>query len=137
MQQSLETIYVTHIVSLYEDKILVCFADNSLAIFSLPSLTLTSRLESSWLNPVCGDVTSIHVDENHLRNFAYIGTAEGFVRVLQVVPDFREVDYVITMADSAVTGRCAVSDLQISPKVLTHIFYRPPPPPFDPLNPSR
>lgn len=117
MQPAIVQMDITHILSLHEEKILVCFADNSMAVFQLPSLQLLHRIESGWLNSVCGDVTTIHIDESRAKYYAYVGTSEGYVRVLHVANEFREVEYCITTADSGITGNMAVSDLQLSPKV--------------------
>jgi hypothetical protein len=117
MQPAIVQMDITHILSLSDEKILVCFADNALAIFQLPYLQLLYRLDSSWLSTICGDVTTIHIDESRGKSYAYVGTSEGFVRVLHLLNDFREVEYCITTADSGVTGTMAVSDLQLNPKV--------------------
>ncbi len=122
MQPAIVQMDITHIISLYEEKILVCFADNSMAVFLLPTLQLAHRIESSWLNPLCGDVTVIHIDETRSRYYAYVGTSEGYVRVLHIAAEFREVDFCITSIDSGVTGNMAVSDLQLSSKVLDISF---------------
>lgn len=107
---------ITHILSLNDDSILVGFADNSMAVLMLPSLNLSHKLSTSWLNDACGDVTCVHVDEKHQRPYAYIGTSEGYVRVLQVLPEFREVEYCITAADAGVGSKMAVSSIEVSPK---------------------
>jgi hypothetical protein len=122
MQPAIVQMDITHILSLYEEKILVCFADNSMAIFQLPNLHLLHRIESSWLSPICGDVTTIHIDESRGKYYAYIGTSEGFVRVVHLINEFREVEYCITTTDSGVTGKMAVSDLQLSPKVIVSLL---------------
>lgn len=118
MQPAIVQMDITHIVSLHEEKILVCFADNSMAVFLLPTLQLAYKLDASWLHPNCGDVTTIHIDESRSKYYAYIGTSEGYVRVLHLVNEFREVEYCITTVDSGLIGKMAVSDLQISPKVI-------------------
>jgi hypothetical protein len=117
MQPAIVQMDITHILSLSEEKILVCFADNSMAIFHLPYLQLLYRLEASWLDAICGDVTAIHIDESRGKYYAYVGTSEGYVRVLHLLNDFREVEFCITTSDSGVTGTMAVSDLQLNPKV--------------------
>lgn len=116
MQPAIDTVDITHLVSLNDDSILVGFADNCLAVLMLPSLNLSHKLPASWLNDVCGDITTLYVDEKHFRPYAYVGTSEGYVRVLQVLPDFREVEYCVTCADTGMTGDMAVSALEISPK---------------------
>mmetsp|Transcript_6254 Transcript_6254/g.9444 ORF Transcript_6254/g.9444 Transcript_6254/m.9444 type:complete len:1136 (+) Transcript_6254:136-3543(+) len=116
VQPAAEQMDITHIVSAYDENILVRFADNSLSVFMIPSLTLSHHLPASWLNEACGDITTIHIDEYHPRHYAYLGTTEGYVRVLQVLPEFREVEYCITCSDAGVGGHMAVSDLQICPK---------------------
>jgi hypothetical protein len=116
MQPAIETVDITHIVSLNDDSILVGFADNSLAVLMLPSLNLSHKLPASWLNEVCGDMTTVYYDEKHFRPYVYVGTSEGYVRVLQVLPEFREVEYCLTCADTGMTGDMAVSALEICPK---------------------
>lgn len=111
-----EQIDITFIVPLLEERILISYDDNSLAVLEVSSLQLCHRLQKSWLHPACGDITAIHIDEMHQRSFAFIGTSEGYVRVVETLPTFRECDYVITSANSGLPEKMAVSQLQICPK---------------------
>ena len=68
---------ITHIVSLHEERILVTYSDNSMAVLMLPSLAVVDRLPSSWLAKPFGDITVVYIDERNGRNFAYVGTTDG------------------------------------------------------------
>ena len=116
MQPAIESVDITHIISLTDDSILVGFADNSLAVLMLPYLKVSHTLSCDWLPEACGDITAIHYNEKHLRPYIYVGTSGGYVRVLQVLPDFREVEYCITCADVGVSADMVVSDIQVCPK---------------------
>jgi hypothetical protein len=114
-----EQIDITHITSLQDEHILIGYDDNSLVVLSLPSLRMCHQLPSTWLHPGCGDITTIHIDDTHSRSFAYIGTSEGYVRVIDTLPTFRECDFMITCATNGLPESMAVSQLQICPKVCT------------------
>ena len=121
MQADLATLDITNIIEYSTDKIIVTFADNSLAVLALPSLTLLTRLDN-WLGEACGDVTSVYSSYILSQNYIFIGTSEGFVRVLEIAIEegqpqtMRECDYVITSSNAGVSAKMVVSSLQLCPK---------------------
>jgi len=114
---------VTHISCFSEDKILVSYSNQSLAVFSIPSLALISTLDSSWLGTKTGDITVIYTDENGDRNYAYVGTSAGHMFVLEMLPVFRVCDYSFTASEAGIPVDMIVSDIKTSPKVSQHDQY--------------
>ena len=108
---------VTHISCFSEEKILVSYSNQSLAVFSIPSLALLSTMDSSWLGAKTGDITVIYTDENGDRNYAYIGTSAGHMFVLEMLPVFRVCDYSFTASEAGIPADMIVSDIRTSPKV--------------------
>jgi hypothetical protein len=121
MKANLACIDITNIIEFDTDKIIVTFADNSMAVLALPSLTLLTRLDN-WLGKSCGDITSLYSSYILSQSYIFVGTSEGFVRVLDVTSDeshqhsIRECDYTITSANAGVTAGMVVSSLQLCPK---------------------
>ena len=112
---------ITHICCLREDKILVSFRDNSLVIYSLPTLLITSELDAKWMHSRAGEITSICVEEFSDRNYTYIGTSAGFIFVLDTSgATFRISDYMITPKDAGVSADMIISQIEISPRVSLH-----------------
>ncbi len=107
---------VTSIVSLHHDKILVSFNDNSIVVMELPSLDVVDLLSPSWLQR-SGDISVIHVDVPGEKNFAYVGTTDGSVFVLDVMEaSIRICDFKITCVELGLAAGLAVSDIQMCPK---------------------
>jgi hypothetical protein len=108
---------VAHLHSFHDDKLLVVLGNNAVYVLSLPSLDTIAFLDPSWLPSKFGDVSSVHIDETTVRNFAYIGTSGGFVRVLDLLPIIRICGYTISLADVGLSGNMLVADLALCPKV--------------------
>lgn len=121
MNADLASLDITNIIEFSTDKIIVTFADNSLAVLALPSLTLITRLDN-WLEESCGDITSVYSSYLLSQNYIFVGTSEGFVRVLDIAIEegqtqtMRECDYVITSSNAGVSARMVISSLQLCPK---------------------
>lgn len=121
MQAKLSAIDITNIIDFDIDKIIVTLADNSIAVLSLPSLTVLAQL-SNWLGKPCGDITALYSSHILSQNYVFVGTSEGFVRVLEIACEdgeshaIRECDYVITSSNVGVAAKMVVSSLQICPK---------------------
>ncbi len=109
---------VTTIISLHHNKILVSFGDNSIVAMELPSLDIIDLLEPAWVDSNRnGDISVIHVDVPGEKNFAYIGTTEGAVLVLDVMEaSIRICDFKLTCHDLGLAQSMAVSDIQSCPK---------------------
>ncbi len=110
---------VNHILSFNDEHVVVAFSDNSLALFGLPALNLLEVQPGAWLHEALGDISALYMNEYaSARNFVYVGTSSGCVRILEVLPLFRQCEYMVSPADAGLTAKqMAVSDLQICPKV--------------------
>ena len=65
---------VTHMATVNDEHILFALSDNSLAICSLPSLTLLEYLPGAWLSNGYGEISVLYICESVApKNFAYIG----------------------------------------------------------------
>lgn len=96
------------------------FGDNSLAVFSLPSLNIIELVSrSSWLSRHAGDVLTIFVDEPAENGFVYVGTTAGLLLVLECTAagPLRVCDYAFTWSDAGLTKCMALASIQTSPKV--------------------
>ena len=110
---------VCSIVALGANKLLIAFADNSLAMMGLPTLNMIDILEGSWLTSRASDVTItfLHVDEPGERLYAYVGTSEGSFFVLDLQqPTIRLCDYSVTWAEAGLSHSMALVEIQICPK---------------------
>lgn len=108
---------VTFISQLFPDQILVCFADNSILVFELPSLNLVAQLGSKWISAKSGNITTVYVDEPGQLNFAYIGTSEGIIYILDIsIKGIRICDYTITWKMVGLKSAFAITDIAICPK---------------------
>jgi hypothetical protein len=101
---------VTAIKPVGVDFSIVCYSDNSIAVFKLPRLSEEDRISGSWLD---SPITSLHVDEfteKNDRSYVYVGTAAGGVYVLEISVDgkIRVVDYSVTLKDAELSGPYAV-----------------------------
>jgi hypothetical protein len=103
-------------VGAQSNLLFVAFGDNSMALLELPSMSLLSLMDGTWLGSEDGDVTSVYSDDTGGKSFVYIGTSNGKVFVLDVRGSIRECDYVITLGDCGLSGELAVADIQICPK---------------------
>lgn len=115
---SLEINEVSHLVTFHDDKVLAVFGNNAIYVLSLPLLNVVSSLEASWLPDDEGDVSTVHIDDTTLRNFAYIGTSSGKTHVLELlVPKIRICDYDVSLTDATIKQNMLVSDIMMCPKV--------------------
>lgn len=101
-----------------DDKILVAFGDNSLAVLALPSLNVIDLLEASWISPSDGAISCVHVDEPSGRNYAYIGTTEGRVFIIEDEGTIRICELSLGPSDLGIPKRNSViTELQVCPGV--------------------
>lgn len=112
---------VSHLVTFHDDKVIAVFGNNMIYVLSLPFLNVVSSLEAGWLPASMGDVSALHVDDTTLRNFAYVGTTNGDLRVLELLcPDIRICDYMVTLSDIGEKSHSMiVSDAMMCPKVIS------------------
>eukprot|EP01038_Epipyxis_sp_PR26KG_P005985 gene5985-8242_t len=112
---------VVSILPLHPDRILVVFGNNSVVVMSLPSLEIIDLLEPTWMgggsNNRNGDITAVHVDFPSEKNYAYFGTSEGMMFVLDIqFSSIRVVDYNLSLSDVSITESMSLTAIQISPK---------------------
>lgn len=108
---------VTAITALHDNRIIVCYSDNSLVVMELPTLDIIDLYSGSWLDRKSGDISVVQVDGPGEKNFTYIGTSEGVVLVLDVTESsIRHVDFKLTWSDLGVGQSMMVSDIQVCPK---------------------
>lgn len=98
-------------------SILVTYADNSLAVLSLPSLNVIDLLPGSWLPARVGNITSVYADDTRDRHYAYFGTSGGHVYVADVQSNIRICEYSLNPSDLGIDSSLSIVDLQICPKV--------------------
>jgi hypothetical protein len=109
---------VVSITELNEGQILVSFENNALLVLDIPDLNLVSYIGESWLRT--GDITCIRHDEKSDKRFVFVGTTDGYVLVLEVLPAaIREIDYMITLSELGLPESMCASDIQLHPKVDT------------------
>lgn len=81
MSQNNEIIFL---LGISNNRILVVYSDNSLVLFDLPTLQVINFLDSDWLAPLEGNITSIAQEITYTaQNFVYIGTSRGVLRVVE------------------------------------------------------
>lgn len=111
---------VTSIISVNNDKILVGFGDNSLAVLALPTLNVVDLVECTWLNSSrSGDIVTIYTDEPSERGFVYIGTSEGLLIVTECAAasgSVRVCDYSVNWNEAGLKSKMAISCIQMCPK---------------------
>lgn len=109
---------ITYMVALPNGLLFAVYGDNSLAVFTVPHLTLVAR-ESNWLSRKMGDISCVYCDDIGGKSFVYIGTSNGFVVVVEANSNaIRVCDYSISLSDCNISEMYAVSDISICPKVL-------------------
>lgn len=108
---------VSHIIGLTEDRVAVTLGNNSIHVLSLPLLDVVASLPANWLSKRYGDISIITFDNTNRRPFVYVGTTEGFVRVLEASSFIRVCEYNLSRSDAGMTGNVIVSDIQVCPKV--------------------
>jgi hypothetical protein len=108
----------SHIVALTDDRIAVVLGNNSIHVLSLPLLDVVATLPAGWLSKRYGDISTVSYDATNRRPYIYIGTSEGFVRVLEVSSFIRVSEFNLSLSDAGLTGNLLVSSIQVSPKVL-------------------
>lgn len=111
-------IEVSFMVVVYPNKLFVTFSDNSAQLLELPSLTLVALLGSNWITNRNENITTVYVDEAGQLPFAFVGTSEGVVSVLDLSGPFsiRVCDYVISWKTFGLKSAYQVTDIQIYPK---------------------
>jgi len=111
-------IEVAFMVVVYPNKLFVTFSDNSAQLLELPSLTLLALLGSNWITNRNEKITTVYVDEAGQLPFAFVGTSEGVVSVLDLSGPFsiRLCDYVISWKTIGLKFAYQVTDIQIYPK---------------------
>lgn len=109
---------VLSIVAIYPNKILVAFADNSIAVMELPTLNIIDLLPPNWMGNRVGEITALHCDLPSEKPFVFVGTSEGNVFVLDVMESaVRICDFSLGLVDFNLSGETlAVADLQLSSK---------------------
>jgi pantothenate kinase len=111
-------IEVAFMVAVYPNKLFVTFSDNSAQLLELPSLTLLALLGSNWITNRNENITTVYVDEAGQLPFAFVGTSEGVVSVLDLSgpSSIRVCDYVISWKAIGLKSAYQVTDIQIYPK---------------------
>eukprot|EP00981_Chlorochromonas_danica_P011135 scaffold3776_cov166-Ochromonas_danica.AAC.10 len=109
---------VLSIVAVYPNKILVAFADNSIAVMELPTLNIIDLLPPNWMGNRAGEITALHCDLPSEKPFVFVGTSEGNVFVLDVMESaVRICDFSLGLVEFNLSGETlAVADLHLSPK---------------------
>jgi len=110
---------ILEILSIHDERILVALADNSMEVLTLPYLLpMTAQsVPNSWLGPSDGGISSLYCDENYEKKpYVYVGTTEGSLYVIELLPTFRNCDYTITPTDAGISGEMALSFIDVSPK---------------------
>lgn len=102
----------------YPNKLFVTFSDNSAQLLELPSLTLIALLGSNWISNRNESITAVYVDEAGQLPFAFVGTSEGVVSVLDLSApsSIRVCDYIISWKTIGLKSPYQVTDIQIYPK---------------------
>ena len=108
---------VVFMVVVYPNRLVVTFADNSVQLLELPSMQLLALLGSNWIANRNEIITAVHVDEPGQLPFAYVGTSEGSVSVLDLSGAFiRVCDYIISWKTVGLKSPFKVTDIQMCPK---------------------
>jgi len=109
---------VCNIFPLEEDKILVRYGDDSLSVYSLPSLDRVCRMPGSWMGNR-REITCMHVDEASGRSYAYFGSSDGMLLIVQFVcasGSFRLCQYSVSWGEAGLPSRMELRDIQMCPK---------------------
>lgn len=107
-----------YMASIYPDKIVCVYEDNTVAVYELPKLHLLSVLTDKWLPSKYGNISTCYVDEQSLRPYIYFGTADGTLHVIEVTSnnDLRVVDFNISTSKLNLPKDSTIIDCGVYPK---------------------
>jgi hypothetical protein len=112
-----EGVTAKYFAALDPDLLLAAYTDNSFDVLELPSLNLAGDLDKSWIGGRNAKVTAVFVDEPGEKNYAYVGTSEGILHVLDATDSaLRVSDFSLTWKTMGVSTMMPISDIKLHPR---------------------